>query len=224
MRSIGIDLGEDSIKIVELIQNKKSISLNSLYERKLSSASSPQDRELEAIEFVRSVVAQHDFSGARFCMALRQDKVTVRTKTFPFSDRIKIQKSLSFEMEEDIPFDPDHCIFDYKTISYEGNSATVLALAVPKTHIEKALSLAKDFGIELSLLTVEGFAFSNLLESWQDAAPMLQTTASEIEIQNENTSFRARNKIDIILNIGHKKTLVSGLLECEIFRLMQEST
>ena len=121
MRSIGIDLGEDSIKIVELIQNKKSISLNSLYERKLSSASSPQDRELEAIEFVRSVVAQHDFSGARFCMALRQDKVTVRTKTFPFSDRIKIQKSLSFEMEEDIPFDPDQCLFDYKTISFEGN-------------------------------------------------------------------------------------------------------
>ncbi len=211
MRSIGIDLGEDSVKIVELIQNKKTITLNSLFEKKLSAASSPQDQEIESIEFVRSVIAQNDFSGSRFCMALRQDKVTVRTKTFPFSDRIKIQKSLSFEMEEDIPFDPDMCLFDYKTISYEGNSATVLALAVPKIHIEKALSLAKDFGVELSLLTVEGFAFSNLLENWQDAAPHVQTSASEIEIPNEDTAFRTRNKIDIILSIGHKKTLMSGL-------------
>jgi general secretion pathway protein L len=211
MRSIGIDLGEDSVKIVELIQNKKTITLNSLFEKKLSASSSPQDQEIESIEFVRSVIAQNDFSGSRFCMALRQDKVTVRTKTFPFSDRIKIQKSLSFEMEEDIPFDPDMCLFDYKTISFEGNAATVLALAVPKVHIEKALSLAKDFGIELSLLTVEGFAFSNLLENWQDAAPHVQTSTAEIEIPSEDTAFRTRNKIDIILNIGHKRTLMSGL-------------
>ena len=110
MRSIGIDLGEDSVKIVELLQNKKTVIVQSVFEKKLSSESSPQDRELEAIEFVRSVLARNDFSGARFCMALRQDKVTVRTKTFPFSDRIKIQKSLSFELEEDIPFDPDAAV------------------------------------------------------------------------------------------------------------------
>ncbi len=211
MRSIGIDVGDDSVKIVELIQNKKTITLNSLFEKKLSSQSAPHDREIEAIEFIRHILTENDFTGARFCMSIRQDKVTVRTKTFPFSDRIKIQKSLSFELEEDIPFDPDLCLFDYKTISFEGPSATVLALAVPKVHIEKALSLAKDFGIELHLLTVEGFAFSNLLENWQDAAPVTEPTPAEIEIQNEDTAFLTRNKIDIVLNIGHKKTLLSGL-------------
>jgi general secretion pathway protein L len=211
MRSIGIDLGENSVKIVELNLNKKTVFLQNIFEKKLSSESSAQDRELEAIEFVRNIISTHDFSGARFCMAVRQDKATVRTKTFPFSDRIKIQKSLSFELEEDIPFDPDHCIFDYKTISYEGNSATVLALAVPKVHIEKALELAKDFGIELSLLTVEGFAFSNLLENWQDAPPNIQISASEIDIPSEDTAFLTRHKIDIFLNIGHKKTLLSAV-------------
>ncbi len=211
MRSIGIDLGDDSVKIVELIQNKKTITLNSVFEKKLSQDSSAQDREIEAIEFVRLILSQNDCSNARFCMSLRQDKVTVRTKTFPFSDRIKIQKSLSFEMEEDIPFDPDQCIFDFKIISYDGNSATVLAIAVPKIHITKALALAKDFGIELYLLTVEGIAFANLLENWQDAPPTIQPLTSEIEIRTEDTAFLTRNKVDIILNIGHKKTLLSGL-------------
>ena len=211
MRSIGIDLGENSVKIVELIQNKKTVTVQSVFEKKLSSQSSVQDRELEAIEFVRSIIAANDFSGARFCMALRQDKVTVRTKIFPFSDRIKIQKSLSFELEEDIPFDPDLCIFDYKTVSYEGPSSTVLALAVPKIHISKALSLAKDFGIELHVLSVEGLAFTNLLENWQESAPNIQPSPAEIELPTDDTAFLTRNKIDIVLNIGHKKTLLSGL-------------
>lgn len=217
MRSIGIDLSDDSVQIVELNQNKKNITLTSLFEKKLSASSSLHDRQIEAIEFVRLIISQNDFSGAKFCMALHQDKVTVRTKTFPFSDRIKIQKSLSFELEEDIPFNTDQCLFDYKTISYEGHTATVLAVAVPKIHIEKALALAKDFGIELSLLTVEGFAFSNLLENWQDSAPTLQTGSTDLDLNNiessnsEDTSFRTRNKIDIFLNIGHKSTLVSAL-------------
>ncbi len=211
MRSIGIDLGEDSIKIVELFQNKKVVTLMSLFEKKLSPLVSSQDREIEAIEFVRKIVSENDFTGARFCMALRQDKVTVRTKTFPFSDRIKIQKSLSFELEEDIPFDPDLCLFDYKTISLEGPTATVLALAVPKVHIAKALSLSKDFGIELHLLTVEGFAFSNLLENWQDAPPVISSAAAEIEIPSEDTAFLTRNTMDIVLNIGHKKTLLTAM-------------
>lgn len=212
MRAIGIDFGEDSIKIVELVQNKKSISVHSVFEKKLSAGVSDHDKEIEAIEYVRQVLAQNDFTGARFCMALRQDKVTIRTKSFPFSDRIKIQKSLSFEMEEDIPFDPDNCIFDYKVISYEGSGVEVLAIAVPKNHIEKCLSLAKDFGVELYTLTVEGLAFANLIENWQEAPPQIATkeilSADDLALEtNESVATKA---IDIVINLGHKRTLLTG--------------
>ena len=212
MRSIGIDFGEDSIKIVELLQNKKSISIRSVFEKKLNAGVSDHDKEIEAIEFVRVILSQNDFSGARFCMALRQDKVTLRTKSFPFADRIKIQKSLSFEMEEDIPFDPDNCIFDYKIISYDGPGVNVLAVAVPKQHIEKCLSLAKDFGIELYTLTVEGLSFSNLIENWMDLPPQMSSQnvfiADDLSLQDSTTS--SEKPIDIVINLGHKRTLLTG--------------
>lgn len=215
MRSVGIDLGEDSVKLVELIQNKKSVVIQSIFEKKLSSGTSEHDREIEAIEYVRHVLSHNDFSNARFCMALRQDKVTIRTKTFPFADRIKIQKSLSFELEEDIPFDTENCLFDFKVISYDGPGCTVLAVAVPKTHIEKSLSLAKDFGIELYTLTVEGLAFANLLENWEDAPPIQSSPALPLAVTTDSDAADRgpRKNIQIIMNIGHQRTLVTGMAE-----------
>lgn len=210
MRSIGIDFGENSLKIVELIQNKKSVSVHAMFEKKWAPNSTEHDKEIEAIEFVRSILAQNDFSQCRFSMSLRQDKVTIRTKTFPFSDRIKIQKSLSFEMEEDIPFNPDNCIFDYKVIQQEGAGVQVLAIAAPHVHIEKLLSLAKDFGIELYTITVEGIAFSNLIENWDQPPPVKKQSELEISLEAETPKTKHLN---LIINLGHKKTLLTAYSE-----------
>ncbi len=204
MKAIGIDLGEDSVKIVELVQNKKNLTIQSIFEKKLSAQSSQHDRDIESIEFLRSLFSKIDPTQVTFVMAIRQEKATIRKKVFPFSDRVKIQKSLSFEMEEDIPFDPDSCIFDFKTIQYIGNSSETLAIAIPKTHIERIISLAKDFGIDLKIVTLEGFAFSNLIEDWWTAPPMSQDSLLNVadgEIKTQKTS-------EIFLNIGHKKTLL----------------
>ena len=203
MKAIGIDLGEDSVKIVELVQNKKNLAIQSVFEKKLSVQSSPHDKEIESIEFLRSLFNKTDISQVSFVMAIRQEKATIRKKVFPFSDRIKIQKSLSFEMEEDIPFDPDMCIFDFKTIQYVGNSSETLAIAVPKTHIERIISLAKDFGIDLKIVTLEGFAFANLLEEWWVAPPTSQD--SLISLTDVSTQKKAA---EVYLNIGHKKTIL----------------
>ncbi|MBC7419498.1 MAG: pilus assembly protein PilM [Bdellovibrio sp.] len=205
MRSIGLDIGEYSVKIVELIQNKKNISVNQLQEKVLSADASPQDKELEAIEFVRAFMASGDFSQARWVMAVRQDQVTTRFKKFPFSDRLKIQKSLSFEMEEDIPFDTDNCIFDAKVVHSQGLTSDVLASAVPKNHIEKIIDLAGSFGIDLSVISIEGLAFANLIEDWEHQPPVIAKESLELtEVE------KPKKNVQIILNIGHKKTLFTA--------------
>lgn len=204
MRSIGLDIGEYSVKLVELVQNKKIISINQIQEKQLSQNVSVEDKELEVIEFVRAFLASGDYSQARWVLSVKQDQVTTRHKTFPFSDRIKIQKSLAFEMEEDIPFNTDACIFDAKLIKTQGLSSDVLATAAPKTHIEKIISLASNFGVEIHTITVEGLAFANLVEDWESSPPQ------EPETLNLNESEKPKKYIQIILNIGHKKTLFTA--------------
>lgn len=204
MRSIGLDIGEYSVKLVELVQNKKSVFINQIHEKQLSQNVTPEDKELEVIEFVRSFLASGDYSQARWVLALKQDQVTTRFKSFPFSDRNKIQKSLSFEMEEDIPFDTDNCIFDAKIIQTLGPSSDVLATAVPKNHIEKIIDLASDFGIENYTISIDGLAFANLIEDWDSAPPELTQNLSLNELD------KPKKNVQIVLNIGHKKTLLAA--------------
>lgn len=222
MRALGIDIGEDSIKIAEVVQSKKSIYVQAVYEKKLSQQVTAHDREIEAIEYIRQIAPQLDFASARVVMSLKQDKVTVRKKLFPFADRSKILKSLSFEMEEDIPFDPDLCLFEAKVILTEGFSAHVLAIAAPKTHIEKCLSIAKDFGVEPYTLTVDGIAFANLLEAWDSAPPQFATATGPLsftadedipEVEETNSSPAFGSPIQVTLNIGHKRTLLCAQIE-----------
>lgn len=204
MRSIGLDIGEYSVKLVELFQNKKLISINQIQEKLLSQNVSVEDKELEVIEFVRNFLASGDYSQARWVLCVRQDQVTTRIKTFPFSDRLKIQKSLSFEMEEDIPFDTDACVFDAKVIRTQGLSSDILATAAPKSQVEKIVSLAANFGIEMHAVTVEGLAFANLIEDWEAPPPEI------FEPLNLNESDKPKKYIQIVLNIGHKKTLFTA--------------
>ncbi len=207
MKAIGIDLGEDSVKVVELHQSKRIVQILSVFEKKLTPLGTAHDKELESIEFIRQLFSRTDASTTTFVMAVRQDKATVRKKMFPFSDRIKIQKSLPFEMEEDIPFDTENCIFDFKTIQYVGNSCETLSVAVPKVHIEKIISLAKDFGINLKVVSLEGFAFANLIEDWWSTPPVAPYSLLSLDEANENKS-QAKKPADVFLNIGHKKTLL----------------
>ncbi len=205
MRSIGLDIGEYSIKIVELSLNKKNIVIHQLQEKVLNPQLTGHDKELEAIEFVRTFIASGDFLQSRWVLAVPQDHVTTRFKTFPFSDRIKIQKSLSFEMEEDIPFDTENCIFDAKLIQTTGLTANVLASVIPKNHIEKIIDLAASFGIQIHILTIEGLAFANLIENWDQPVPAIQETQFEIDqIEKTKKSFQ------VILNMGHEKTLFTA--------------
>lgn len=223
MRALGIDFGEDSIKIVELNQTKKNIYVSAVYEKKLSAEGSDHDREIEAIEYVRQTLSRIDTSNVRIVTSLKQDKVTVRKKQFPFADRSKILKSLSFEMEEDIPFDPDLCLFDSKAILYEGFSAHVLAIAAPISHIEKSLSLAKDFGIEPYTLTVDGLAFTNLVEDPDgivptypaDTGPFATPSADGLDGAEQATLNQAavQTNLQVTLNIGHKRTLLCAQID-----------
>ena len=214
MRSIAIDVGENSVKIVDVIEHKKTIVVQSISEKKLTPLTNEHDREIEAIEFVRRYLVQSDrakdSSPPRFIMAIRQDRVTIRTKTFPFTDRLKISKSLPFEMEDDIPFDPENCIFDFKIVSTEGNTALVLAVAVQKTHIERCLNLAKDFGIELHAITVEGIAFANLIENWDQAPPQIKFTSNDFELSRGEPEIEIKKNVEMIIHFGHKRTLLTA--------------
>lgn len=205
MKSVGIDIGSSSIKIVEMQSTTKGFQVSHFFEHPLNIAPG-SDQGLEIIEFLRDFVSHYDPNQTRFILGLRQDRVAIRNKYFPFNDRIKIAKSLPFELEEDLPFSTDNAIFDAKIIRTVGSGAEVLACAAPKTHVENCMSRARDAGVDPYLISAEGTAFANIFEKWNEAPPAIPAPA--VSLGSEE--YMPVRYVNIVLNMGHTRTLVSA--------------
>lgn len=203
MRSIGIDIGSSSIKVVEVLATSKGFQVTQCFERALG-LNPAHDQEIEIIEFLREISGKYDPAQTRYCLSLRQDQVSIRNKIFPFSDRMKISKSLAFELEEEIPFSGDNSVFDAKIVRTIGNTAEVLACAAPKHHVKTLLQRCADANIDPALISTEGTAFANIYEKWNEAppsGPAIETNLLEDQEKPERNVF-------LTLNMGHTRTLV----------------
>lgn len=203
MKSVGIDIGSHSIKVVELTSGSKGQNITAFFQHKFS-LNSQADHSIETIEFLRELTSRYDVSSTRFSIALRTDRVALRSKFFPFSERIKILKSLPFELEEDIPFSTDNAIFDAKVIRLIGNAAETISAAAPKHHIQSAIQMANDCGFTPSILTEEGLALANLTESW-DEIPAISAPPHGLLDEVEKPA----KTLSLVLNMGHTRTVLT---------------
>jgi general secretion pathway protein L len=202
MKSVGIDIGSYSIKAVEVESSPRGFRVVRFAEQTLG-ANPAFDPEIEIVEFLRTFSSTYDQGQTKFVFGLRQDRISVRNKIFPFSDRQKILRSLPFELEEDLPFSNETAIFEAKIIRYMGNAAEVLAAATPKHRVEDALQLMKDSNINVSILSAEGIAFANCTENWD--APISKTAAPP---SLESGEPQPERRLNLQVQIGHTRTLV----------------
>jgi general secretion pathway protein L len=205
LKSVGIDIGTSSIKVVEVTASNKGIQVSQFTEHPLNT-NPAFDPEIEILEFLRGLAQTYDQATTKFTFSLRQEQVSVRNKIFPFSDRQKILKSLPFELEEDLPFSNDTAIYDAKVIRSLGSTAEVLACATPKTRVAAGIQKMQDSGLNVSILSAEGIAFANCFENWNSPTPVLPAAPMEMD-----ASSAPERKIQIIVHIGHTRTLVCAL-------------
>lgn len=202
MKSLGIDIGSSSIKIVEVQSTSKGFQVTQCMEHPLGIAPG-HDQELEILEYLRDFASLYDPAQTRFIFALPQNRVAVRNKFFPFNDRLKIAKSLAFELEEDLPFSADNAIFDAKIIRAVGAGAEILACAAPKIHVQNLIQRAQDSNMDPFLVSAEGTAYANVFEKWNEAPPAVAAPALGLDEE-----VKPVRHLTLALHIGHSRTLV----------------
>lgn len=204
MKCLGVDIGSSSIKIAEVEGSGRTVSLTQVWEIPLSNDPT-KDQDLEIIERLRAFSSQYPVRDARWVVAVSQNSVSTRLRRFPFVDRPKILKSLPFELEEDIPFDAGETVFDARIVEIFANGSDVLAVACPHDPVERALARAKDGGFEADIVSVEGMALSNILDSW-----WMAPTPSPIQAPLGDETIRSHDvhPAYAILQIGHAHTNV----------------
>lgn len=206
MKCVGIDIGSYYVKVVEASSSSKGFQLVNYYMHPLTLKANT-DTHFEVIEFLRGLVTKYDVNQTQFIVGVRQDKVAVRQKTFPFVDRNKIAKTLPLELEDEIPFSIENAVFDFKVQSINPPTSDILAFAVKKEEITRIIQVMKECNVQVDIISNEGSAFANLIEKWNEPITPRFTTTNNV-VLDEITQVVSK-KFNIILNMGHSHTLVS---------------
>lgn len=195
-KTIGVDIGSFSIKVAELEGQLKNTTVRDFYEIPLNHEPG-QDNRLDKIEALKKVATSYDPAKYNIVVGLGSEFSTSRILNFPFFERRKILQSLPFELEDVIPFSQSDAIFDFRLIHQKTNSSKVLAVAVPKKHIQEQLMLCEDAGLNPDMISLDAIALANHFEN---------IFAGPAQMDGEETV--AAKRTEMIIHIGYGKTLV----------------
>ena len=169
------------------------------------------DKKILIIDALRKIAHHYRDQKVFFSLAVRQELITVRYKSFPFKERHKIIKSLPFQLVDDVPFDHNEAIYEAKFIATIGKITEVLAFICPKEHIREILSLVTDVGINPKMVTAQGAATANLISTWNE--PPAELTSSLYATGEDELSLFDMRDASGVLEIGHEKTLFSTYID-----------
>lgn len=210
MRTVGIDIGTFSVKVVEVQSGTRGPVVTQALEKSLSPIAH-HDSTLEIIEFLQSLSAQYPAESTRFVLGLSQEVVSTQRKVFPFLDRNKILASLPFELEDEVPLDADDAVFDARSTRTTSSETEVLAVAVAKSTLRSILQRWKDSRVSFSLICPEAFAFANCWTDWNQSPPVVQEVLVPVDQRGEGAdkaNLTSQRDFSLKVQIGHAHTLL----------------
>lgn len=183
-RILGIDIGSYSIKISELTRSLREFELTGYFEQ-IISASSRLTHEEATAAALRSVVEKHGMTDADLISVnLPGHQVSCRILSLPFGNLKKIDQTIDFELEGQLPVNIEDLLIDYSVLNVGENHSTVLAAYLPRARFMKYLDMLQVAGVDPKYMGVDAIDLSNI---------------AQVALVPPESSYA-------ILDIGHQKT------------------
>lgn len=160
-RVLGLDLGSHRIKgvVVETAYRGGAVV------KSVITAPVPQDGE--RLDRLRAGLAKLLEQGAlqvdSVVAALPGTGLATHPISLPFSDPKKIESTLSFEVESQLPYDLDDAVFDHQTSQADEKGAQLLVGVAKKTEVRPLLELLKETKLDPRVVTHAGLVYQNVL-------------------------------------------------------------
>ena len=202
---IGVDIGSSAVKAVaiQLARQKFYILGTHFFSLKLNATE--EENTLLTITHLKALNDLYQHKEVQYIYCFSQKEVSFRRLFFPFKERYKIEKSLSFEMEDKVLFDYQKLISDFKIIASSNKGADVLVFSVFRKRIKEVLQQLKSVGIEPVIVTCEASAMSNVLFG-SSHSPLSTGAGSSLQgIQSCN--------MQLVLKLGYSHTLALVFLD-----------
>lgn len=141
------------------------------------------------ISAIRRIISDREYRYDRLVVNFPKAWVTTRLFNFPTKDRKAIQNSLTFELDDDIPFSMNDIVYDFALLNPgEGIGSNVFAAVSLRSDVTSLLSDLNTLGLDPDTITLETWGLSHVLK---------RVIPKEYE-----------GRPICIVNIGHKQTAI----------------
>jgi general secretion pathway protein L len=184
-RIVGLDLGSKSVKALVLESTMRGTAVKQYL-------SAPMPSEGDRLERFRTALTSLQQQGLSavdsVVVAVPGATLATHAVSMPFSDAKKIEATLGFEVEGQLPYDLSEAVYDYQVASAEENGAQLLVGVTKKDELAALLALLKEFKLDPRVVTHAGLAYQNVLAS-REAQDADAPEVAVLDIGHERVSI-----------------------------------
>jgi len=152
-----MDIGADRAICALVARSGKTIEFRNSWEIDLSGDRSPADLLRE------SLAQQCATPPDAIATTLPGAQVSHRLLHLPFRETAKLQATIPFEIEAEVPLDIESSVVAWKLVGEAAHSATVLAAVARKEDVAAHLEFLAEAGIDPALVTLGTVATASIL-------------------------------------------------------------
>ncbi|MDQ3267012.1 MAG: pilus assembly protein PilM [Myxococcota bacterium] len=187
-RILGLDLGSHSVKGLLLdASGRGPAQLKSFHSVRRNTEGDRLQTLKDAVQQLLSVPELH---AEQVIVSLPGATVTTHQVALPFTDPKRIDQTLSFEVEEQLPYDVSEAAFDYQVASAQTNKSELLIGVVKREELRALLEALSEAKIDPRVVTHPAFVYQSILA---------QPTLEEIP----------ENEAVAIVDLGHERTAIA---------------
>jgi general secretion pathway protein L len=168
-RVVGLDIGSYSLKAVVGRGGFGRFEVHRFIEEPLGAMAEPEPPREERGEkgdgalsrAIASFLAANALGDAEIVCALPGHLASTRRLTLPFTDPRKVQRTLPFEVEAQIPYGIEEILLDYQVIETAPSRTEILVGLARRELIAKHLETLEAGGVDPRILELDATALAN---------------------------------------------------------------
>ncbi|MCX5829110.1 MAG: type IV pilus assembly protein PilM [Deltaproteobacteria bacterium] len=168
---VGLDIGSSSLKLVEILRNKGSYSMNRFLTVPLDKGIIVDGAVVDVDALAEELSRLFNNSGCKkksIVTSLSGHSVIIKKATFPTMDAHDLQETIRDEASKYLPFDNMNDVnFDFQILGRNANNPNVndvIIVAAKKDIIEGYAEAIELLGLSLAIMDVDSFALETMYQ------------------------------------------------------------
>ena len=197
---IGLDIGDQTIKITEVDKSSDQIALNSLKILETPRGVVKDGKLVDVnvlAEMIEEALEEGEFNTDKVVTAVSGEQVISRTIEIPSLSEDQLENTVKWEAEDQLPVEIDDVILDYEVLGETPNGQfQVLLIAIRKTLVNKYLELFSEADLMPIAIETEPIAIARTVDQLYFSSTIcvidIGVKTTDISVVNEDKLLFSR--------------------------------